>query len=192
MKPSLLWKGYDDGVHEHIWWGWGGTPDKNGWEPLIFIYLFNYLTKMMRAWVVTFKNATDVVCVGHTEIWLLVGYNRQNDPEPDSWETIVPAVIKSGCLFFTITSVYIWILHTCNVIGEIQIKHSNCVCFCFCLGSQGSDHHEGSAERGADRPQPAQEEIRRPLYALPPDPPQNHWSQLKMIDNWRCSVHLCL
>lgn len=49
----------------------------------------------------------------------------------------------------------------------------------FCLGSQGSDHHEGSAERSSDRPQPAEEEIRRSLHALPPDPPQNHRSQLK-------------
>lgn len=46
-----------------------------------------------------------------------------------------------------------------------------------CLGLQGSDHHEGSTERGADRPQPAQEEIWCPLHALPSDPPQNYRSQ---------------
>ena len=49
----------------------------------------------------------------------------------------------------------------------------------FCLGLQGSDHHEGSAERSSNRPQPAEEEIRRSLHALPPDPPQNHRSQFK-------------
>jgi len=39
---------------------------------------------------------------------------------------------------------------------------------------QGSDHHEGPAERGADGSQPAEEEGRRAFHALPPDSAQNH------------------
>lgn len=42
------------------------------------------------------------------------------------------------------------------------------------LDLQGSDHHEGSAEGSTDRPQPAQEEVRCPLHALPSDPSQNY------------------
>ncbi len=42
------------------------------------------------------------------------------------------------------------------------------------LGLQGSDHHEGSAERGSDWPQPAEEKIRCPFHALPSDSPQNY------------------